>query len=223
MKIFSQTQTEIPGLAKSEEPHKSLLGQPQVYQEGEIGSFQSIPGLVGQVNLQGLIAQAVNLLQAVYGKNAMANLAKVVLTGLPGKFGEARSDEPHTIYVNPEAMKQSIYNWLLLHGNEIIQNIKTIVQGSKPDGEENAILTPDLAAKINAKTAEFIKREMTVQLAETIAHEEMHAQDFQSKLEEVLSGKASSMDVPEAHGEAAGKAARTQVESILGDFDWYKI
>jgi hypothetical protein len=180
--------------APGEDPSK--FGTPAVDIVGsEPQVFADIPGVEGHVNLQVSIEAVKNALEKVFGSQFFYPITTIKIQPLSGRFGEARSQEPHSIYINEQAMVDAVH-----------KAVEREASNASQGGAEVAF-TPEIGGKIN--------REIAKLLWETIPHERRHAMDFQAEMEKLFStGKGGPASVSESHGEQAGKAA-------LSSFRWY--
>lgn len=180
--------------APGEDPSK--FGTPAVDVVGpDRMEFVDIPGVEGHVNLQVSVDSVRKALERAFGSAFFYPITTIRVADLPGKFGQAVSTEPHTIYVNTHAMVDAIRQ-------AVAREAAAAAQG----GVE-ARFTPEIGNRINAEVAKL--------LWETIPHERRHALDFQAEIEKMYGdGGGDVSSVQESAGERAGKEA-------LGRFNWY--
>lgn len=154
-----------------------------------------IPGVEGTINLNVSVQVVKEQLEKAFGSNFFYPITNIRITSLPGKFGLTESNEPHTIYLNEQAMIDAVKNAVVNEANIAAQ------KGIK------AKFTPEIGNRINMEIAK--------ELWETIPHERQHALDFQAELQKLYTtGHGDVSSVPESHGEQAGKAA-------LSKFRWW--
>ena len=180
--------------APGEDPSK--FGTPAVDIVGEQpAAFTDIPGVKGHVNLNVSVSAVKEALESVFGSDYFHPITTIRITKMPGKFGQAVSTEPHTIYINESDMVTAVHRAV---ENEAVKAAQT--------GRE---------VEMTSEVGDRINREIARLLWETIPHERQHAVDFQGELTKIFSGGQGNVSgVPEAHGEQAGKSA-------LGRFRWY--
>jgi hypothetical protein len=177
----------------SEDPTK--FGTPAVDIVGDAPSVMDIPGVEGSINLDVSVQSIKQALEASFGSDFFYPIVKIVVTSMPGKFGLTKSEEPHTIYINEQAM---------------IEAVRRAVAGEAEKAKQQGVI-----AKFSPEIGKRINLELSKELWETIPHERQHAIDFQEVEKRILeTGEGSVQSVPESHGEQAGKAA-------LSRFPWY--
>jgi hypothetical protein len=179
--------------APTEDPSK--FGTPAVDISGTEPKVLEIPGVKGSVNLDMSLHSIKQALEGAFGSDFFFPITNIRIEPMSGKFGLTKSDEPHTIYINEQAM---------------IEAVRRAVAGEAEKAKQQGIeaeFTPQIGKRINLEVAK--------ELWETIPHERQHAIDFQDVEKHILeTGEGSVQSVPEAHGEQAGKAA-------LAKFPWY--
>jgi RNA polymerase sigma factor (sigma-70 family) len=187
-------QPEGEKFAPGEDPSK--FGTPAVDIVGDKAmEFSDIPGVKGHVNLNVSVAAVKEALESAFGSDYFSPITTIRVTSLPGKFGQAVSTEPHTIYINAADMVSAVHRAV---ENEAAKASQTGIE-----------------AEMTAEVGDRINREIARLLWETIPHERQHAVDFQEQLNKMFSGGQGSVSsVSESHGEQAGKSA-------LGRFRWY--
>ena len=189
-------------LAQKEDPrtfgpgeNASLYGTPNVSISGNEQKIFQIPGVEGSINLNVSVKAIKDALEGAFGGDFFNPITNIVIRPMAGKFGLTVSDHPHTIYINEEAMLEAVRN--AVANEAALASQKGI----------KAKFTPEIGQRINTEIAKL--------LWETIPHERQHAVDFQAELHKLFTtGNGNVASVPEAHGEAAGKAA-------LSKFKWY--
>lgn len=173
----------------------SAFGTPNVSISGESPKTISIPGVEGTINLDVSIQTVKEALERAFGADYFLPITNITVKPMSGKFGLTESTEPHTIFIDENAMINSVKNAVQQEANTAAQN------GIKAE------FTPEIGNKINEAVAKL--------LWETIPHEREHALDFQEEIKKMFeTGKGDVSSVPESHGEQAGKAA-------LGRFKWW--
>lgn len=173
----------------------SNFGTPNVNISGSEQTMFDIPGIEGSINLDVSVQAVKQALEGVFGGDFFKPITDIKIMPIAGKFGLTKSQEPHTLYINEQAMIDAV--------KRAVQNE---AQAAQQQGIE-AAFTPEIGKKINVEIAK--------ELWETIPHERQHAIDFQQELHKMFeTGQGNVMNVPESHGEQAGKAA-------LGQFRWY--
>jgi len=187
-------QPEGEKFAPGEDPSK--FGTPAVDIVGDQAmAFSDIPGVKGHVNLNVSVAAVKEALESVFGSDYFYPITTIRVTSLPGKFGQAVSNEPHTIYINEGDMVTAVHRAV---ENEAVK--------ASQIGKETSF-TPEIGHRIEAEIARL--------LWETIPHEKRHLEDFQTEVAKMKKGEEGSFpSIPESHGESAGKAA-------LSRFRWY--
>jgi len=170
---------------------KGLIGTPAVNVKGDkILTFPDIPGVDGRINLNLTVRAVANAMTAAFGAPFWTDVTDIVVGPLPGKFGEAKSIEPHTIYINPDAMVESVHVAVVNEANKANQ------------GKEGFALkiTPEVERRVRIAVARDIW--------ETLGHERTHDLDFQEVERKILgTGQGSMSEVQESHGEQAGQEA----------------
>lgn len=179
---------------------RHLAGTPSVDIEGDkVLTFPDIPGVEGKINL-GLTVRAIaEAMTAAFGPEFWSKTTNITVGPLPGKFGEARSIDPHTIYINPDAMINSVHSAV----------VKEAEKASSAMGDALALsITPEVERKIRIEVAK--------DLWETLGHERQHGLDFQEVEKKIMeTGQGSLSEVSEAHGEQAGQDARSRFRMNL--------
>lgn len=198
-KPWSVRKAQIGGdprmFGQGEDP--TMFGTPNVaFSDGDQPITMSIPGVEGSINLDVSLKAVKEAMEKQLGSGFFYPITNIVARPMAGKFGEARSKQPHTIYVNEEA---------------IVGAVKQAVEVEARKAEQSGVkarFTPEIGKRIEDKIANLI--------ATTLAHEKRHDEDFQQKWHEILTtGRGSFTSVPESHGEQAGQAAGAK-------FRWYR-
>jgi hypothetical protein len=193
LKVLGQ-KTPDPTFAPGEDPSK--FGTPAVDILGEHSLVIDIPGVQGGINLQVSVDQVKKALERSFGPSFFAPITTIKVTNIPGRFGEVISQEPHTIYLNEDAMVSAVQ-----------EAVTREIQQYESSGQK-VEFTPEIGKKINAEVAKL--------LWETLPHERQHAVDFQESIKRMMeTGSGGPETVGESPGEKAGKDA-------LSRFDWYE-
>jgi len=178
---------------------KSLIGTPAVNVKGDkVLTFPDVPGVEGRINLNLTVKAVANAMTSAFGAPFWTDITDIVVGPLPGKFGEAKSVEPHTIYINPDAMVQSVH---VAVANEAAQ---------ASQGESG------FALKITPEVERRVRVEVAKDIWETLGHERTHGLDFQDVEKRILeTGQGSASEVQESRGEQAGQEARQRFRMNL--------
>jgi len=173
---------------------KGMIGTPSVNVKGDkILTFPDIPGVEGRINLNLTVKAVANAMTSAFGSEFWTDITDIFVGPLPGKFGEARSIEPHTIYINPDAMVEVVHQ-------------AVVNEAGKAKTEQEGFglkITPEIEHRVRVEVAKKIW--------ETLGHERTHDLDFQEVEKKILqTGQGSVSEVQESHGEQAGQEALTR-------------
>jgi len=166
-----------------------LFGTPAVQVHGgEPAAILDVPEVEGHINLTVGVRNVFEVMKAIFPQDFFLPITDIRVESLPGKFGEARSQEPHSIYIDLENIVQAVKQAVQAEAG------KALAEGGKP------VASGEVIRRVNRKLAETIW--------ETIAHERRHDVDFQDKIKQMgQTGKGSVSEVLESAGEMAGQDA----------------
>lgn len=191
VKIAQVPQAQLVSAPFGTSETKGLIGTPDVNIKGDkILTFPDVPGVEGKINLNLTVKAVANAMTSAFGSAFWADITDIFVGPLPGKFGESRSVEPHTIYINPDAMVEVVH-----------QAVVNEAEKSKTGHEGFGLkITPEIEHRVRVEVAKKIW--------ETLGHERTHDLDFQEVEAKILqTGQGSVSEVQESRGEAAGQAA----------------
>ena len=173
---------------------KELFGNPTVSIKGDkVLSFPQIPGIKGTVNMSLNVKAVVDAMTSVFGADFWKPITDIVVQSMPGRFGEAQSQSPHTIFIDTDNIVRSVYNIVLEEANK----------AASKNGILELTITPEVETKVKKAVAE--------QVWETLGHERTHDLDFQDVEKKIMeTGTGSMSEVQESHGEQGCQAARSR-------------
>ena len=175
---------------------KASLRTAQAVRGDEPRIFADIPGVEGHVNVNVGVQKVFDAMKSVFPPEtfqANGQPMSVLVSPLPGKFGEARYD--------PNDPTQQ--NLIHIDLDNIIGAVHKAVENEALKAQDTGIkaqITDDIAKRINVRIAELVW--------ETIGHEAGHLRDYQGILKRMQeTGQGSLSEAMESVWEKAGKSA----------------